>query len=76
MTLLEEAADEYRKARADNEARDKLTAETLPPDHALRLEIRSERLEIARGLSVLAAIEAGLPPCCCTGHHGPERETT
>ena len=34
-------------------------AETLQPDHALRLEIRSERLEIARGLSVLAVIEAG-----------------
>jgi hypothetical protein len=59
MTLLEEAAAEYRKARADNDERDKLTAETLEPDHALRLEIRSERLEIARGLSVLAAIEAG-----------------
>jgi hypothetical protein len=58
MTLLEEAAAEYRKARTVNDAREADTTHLNEAD-SVRREIRSERLEIARGLSVLAAIEAG-----------------
>ncbi len=35
-------------------------------------ELRTEALQIADGLTRLAAISAGLPPCCC--HHPEESQ--
>lgn len=79
MTLLEEAAAELRKAREANEKHAKSAAAlaaryAADVDPGTAAEIGDRRMEIADGFTRLAAIEAGLPPCCCTGHR--EQETT
>ena len=73
---LEEAAAELRKARAANEQRREMAVIALRGDPALAAKILAEvndrTLEIADGFIRLAAIKAGLPPCC---HHAqPEPE--
>lgn len=62
-TYLEEAAAELRKAR---EANDRLAADPDRFDRgSRRREAHAERIRIAAGFERLAAIEKGLPPCCC-----------
>jgi hypothetical protein len=78
MTLLEEAAAEYRKARDANDSRRELAvamaATKLRTDDIDR-EVSARSVELAEGFTRLAAIEQNLPPCCCTGRHEPELET-
>jgi hypothetical protein len=71
MTHLEEAAAELRKAR---EANDRRAADPDPFGRPSRqAEVHAERLRIAAGFERLAAIDRGLPPCCCHDAR-PEQE--
>ena len=58
---LEKQAVEMRQARADSDAA------------ALEREAGIRRMWLADRFTRLAAIEAGLPPCCCA--HRAEQET-
>lgn len=72
MSYLEEAAAELRKARGDNEKRAAEAGRMHTGMAAIRAdtlrEVNARRIEISAGLTRLAAIEAGLPPCL--GHVG------
>jgi hypothetical protein len=67
-TILMAAAQSNRKREAA------MTEAGVREDWAGRRELRAEALQIADGLTRLAAISAGLTPCCC--HAQPEQETT
>lgn len=77
--LLEEAAAELRKARDANDRYRGRMAEVRSYNpvaaDALDAEAADRSMEIAAGFTRLAAIQAGLPPCC--RHHarpGPEEQ--
>jgi hypothetical protein len=68
---LTEAGTILMAAAASNRKREAGTRH-LDDGDPVREKIRTEGLRIADGLTRLAAIGAGLPPCCC--HHAPEED--
>ena len=76
-TYLAEAADQLRLAREDNEKR----ADLIPslrvgklPTAQISAEVNARRMELAEAFTRLAAIEAGLPPCCHVLRPEPARD--
>lgn len=64
MTYLDEAADQLRLARIDNEiiAEGASASRGVTPVEDLLRRVNDRRMEIADGFTRLAAIERGLPP--------------
>lgn len=79
-TYLEQAAAHVRLVEAAAAKMDqraalmRLAAGDVQAD-ALEWEALQQRMWLADRCIALAAIEAGLPPCCCTGRHEPELKT-
>lgn len=71
---LDEAAAELRKARDANEKRAVIAAELASARHGgaeeVRREVADRNMEIGAAFERLAAIAAGLAPCC--RHERPE----
>ena len=76
---LESAAAELRKARDANEARatelDEMETMKLSVPPGDRQPVNDRRMEIAEAFTRLAAIEAGLPPCCHRARPEQEQES-
>jgi len=74
ITCLAEAAAEIRAALEANAGREENTRHLKDEGHATRRQIRGERLRLIDRLIVIAAIEAGLPPCCHPLRPEPARD--
>ena len=77
-TYLAEAAEQLRLARAANEERLRVAAaaHSGQREEASRIlrEANARRMELAEAFTRLAAIEAGLPPCCHVLRPEPARD--